>query len=130
MRLKQYLLEYKGSYGEVRGKTTKDKGHTHDYWLERVTGDGTTSSDNGHLHQIRGMVVQPAKGHIHELKTVDEASDWVSEYTYRALLAKQLGIRTSGLEFIGKDAKGYYYNVLDKKSKHYKSTRFIKRMKS
>ena len=49
---------------------------------------------------------------------------------YRALLAKQLNVKVKDLEFIGKDASGYYYNVLDKKSKHYKSTRFIKRLKS
>jgi len=72
MKFKKYLGEEVGSHGEERGKTTKDKGHSHDYFIERITGDGGTSKDVGHLHKIKAMVVLPAKNfkndHIHNLK--------------------------------------------------------------
>jgi hypothetical protein len=56
------------SYGEERGKTTKDNGHDHDYFIKRITGDGGTSKDAGHTHKIKAMVVKPAKNHTHDLK--------------------------------------------------------------
>ena len=75
MNFKKYIGESvtsDSSYGEDRGKTTKDKGHSHDYFIKRVSGDGGTSKDAGHLHKIKAMVVLPAKNfkndHIHELK--------------------------------------------------------------
>lgn len=61
--------ERKGSHGEHRGVTSKDKGHSHDYFLERMTGDGSTSKIKGHIHEIKAMVVIEANGHGHELKT-------------------------------------------------------------
>lgn len=71
-KFKEYIKERRGSQGEEKGKTTKDKGHSHDYFIERLTGDGGTSHNKGHLHKIKAMVVIPAPdGHGHELKTVD-----------------------------------------------------------
>ena len=55
------------SYGEERGKTTKVNGHNHDYFIKRISGDGTTSSNMGHFHKIKAMVVLPANNHIHDL---------------------------------------------------------------
>ena len=72
MKLKKYLEErHSPSRREERGETTKTKGHKHDYDIQRLTGDGGTSYDAGHLHKIKAMVVQPAEDfkdkHIHEL---------------------------------------------------------------
>lgn len=69
MRLYQYLNE-KGmsSHGKEQGKTTKDKGHDHDYFFDRMSGDGGTSKDKGHMHKIKAMVVLPANGHDHGMK--------------------------------------------------------------
>ena len=71
MKFKKYIVEsvtMGDSYGEDRGKTTKDKGHSHDYFLDRITGDGGTSKDKGHLHKVKAMIVKPANGHSHDLK--------------------------------------------------------------
>jgi len=73
MKLKKYLEErHSPSRREEHGETTKTKGHKHDYYIQRITGDGSTSHDSGHLHKIKSMVVQPAKdfkyNHIHELE--------------------------------------------------------------
>jgi len=56
------------SYGEERGNTTKDNGHIHDYFIDRMTGNGGTGMANGHLHKIKAMVVVSASGHTHRLK--------------------------------------------------------------
>ena len=66
--IEKYLNEYDTSYGDDRGKTTKDKGHSHDFFVDRITGDGTTSHDSGHFHKIKAMVVQSANRHTHGLK--------------------------------------------------------------
>jgi len=51
-------------------KTTKDQtGHTHDVMLN-ADGDGKTVATNGtedHEHIVYQWVIQPAKGHIHNL---------------------------------------------------------------
>lgn len=68
-KLDMYLLEInQTSYGEEKGKTTKDSGHDHEYFLDRISGDGSTSKDKGHQHKIKAMVVLKSKGHDHGLK--------------------------------------------------------------
>ena len=71
MRFQKYIKER--SYGEERGKTTKNHGHDHDYFIDRMSGNGTTSDDKGHYHKIRAMVVLPVDNykddHKHELRT-------------------------------------------------------------
>jgi len=74
MKFKKYIKEASGlvNYGEEKGKTTKDKGHNHDYFIKHMSGDGGTSKNKGHFHKIKAMVVIPAlDGHGHELKTVE-----------------------------------------------------------
>lgn len=39
-------------------------------------------------------------------------------------LAKRLNVDPKYLDFIGKDNMGYYFNVIDRKHKDYKSTKF------
>ena len=72
MKLRKYLSKrHSPSRREEKGETTKTKGHKHDYYIQRLTGDGSTSNDDGHSHKIKAMVVQPDKdykdNHIHEL---------------------------------------------------------------
>jgi hypothetical protein len=73
MRFYDYINE-KIRY-EDTGNTTKDNGHKHEYFIKRLTGDGATSKDKGHFHNIKAMIVLPAKNfkdeHIHKLDTVD-----------------------------------------------------------
>jgi hypothetical protein len=72
MKFKDYIKEMNLNMTnlEERGKTTKDNGHDHDYFIRRGSGDGMTSRNKGHLHKIKAMVVLPAPdGHGHELKT-------------------------------------------------------------
>jgi len=72
MKFKDYIKEISlVNYGEEKGKTTKDKGHDHEYFINHMSGDGSTSKDKGHMHKIKAMVVLPANGHDHQLKTVD-----------------------------------------------------------
>jgi hypothetical protein len=69
MKFKKYMKEVvQISYGEERGETTKVKGHSHDYFFDRISGDGGTSYDSGHLHKIKAMVILSAKNHIHKMK--------------------------------------------------------------
>lgn len=69
MRFKNYVKEMTlVRYGEEKGKTTKDKGHSHDYFFDRMSGDGGTSYDSGHLHKIKTMVILSAKNHTHKMK--------------------------------------------------------------
>jgi hypothetical protein len=67
MKFKDYITEAFREDPEDRGKTTKVHGHSHEYWLNHVSGDGSTSKDQGHTHKIKKMVVQPSNGHIHDL---------------------------------------------------------------
>ena len=72
MKLKEYLQkEDIGSLRRETGKTTKDKGHDHDYIIDRGKEDGGTSKDKGNMHKIKAMVVLKENGHSHGLKTVD-----------------------------------------------------------
>ena len=69
MRFEKYIIEaITTSHGEERGKTTKVKGHDHDYFFDRMTGDGGTGKDAGHLHKIKAMVIKKADGHVHKMK--------------------------------------------------------------
>jgi len=43
---------------------------------------------------------------------------------YKKKIAKRLKVDPKYLDFIGKDTMGYYFNVLDRKHKDYKSTKF------
>lgn len=67
MRLKKYINESKK---DIQVKTKKNQtGHIH---YAKVDDDGngkTTSTSTGpdHTHKIFEWIVQPAKGHIHEL---------------------------------------------------------------
>jgi hypothetical protein len=71
MKFKDYLNEREGQFetGSKRGMTTKNKGHVHDYFIERMTGDGGTGiAKDGHSHKINAMVVLKVNGHDHNLK--------------------------------------------------------------
>lgn len=71
MKFKDYIDETVASAHapEHRGRTTKDHGHSHEYFIKRASGNGYTGSDNGHDHKIKRMVIQKADGHKHEMKT-------------------------------------------------------------
>ena len=61
------------SYGEERGKTNKVRGHYHDYFFDRMSGDGGTGVAKGqvsnmHMHKIKAMAVMISDGHDHDLK--------------------------------------------------------------
>jgi hypothetical protein len=72
MKFRDYINEgssFTVNYSqEDRGKTTKDKGHSHTYFFKRMTGDGGTSKDSGHLHKIKAMVILKADGHDHDMR--------------------------------------------------------------
>jgi hypothetical protein len=63
MKIREYLKE------EYKVKTKKDlTGHTH-IGDVNVDGDGSTlKDDTGHVHKIFQWLIQPAAGHIHNLK--------------------------------------------------------------
>lgn len=61
------------------------------------------------------------------LAKIREGEEPMEVTVYRALLAKELKTKPKFLEFVDKDKHGYYFNVKDPKSKHYNSTRLIKR---
>ncbi len=70
MRLNQYLREDR--LDEVIVKTRKDPtAHTHDALVD-ADGDGKTTETVGgiedHEHRIFQWLVQPAKGHVHNLE--------------------------------------------------------------
>jgi hypothetical protein len=71
MKFEDYVSEGHTIKYEDRGTTTKNKGHKHDWSLNRMTGDGATSYDASHMHKIKAMVILPAKdfknNHIHDL---------------------------------------------------------------
>ena len=65
MKLKRYITENE-SY-----KTKKDQtGHSHDVVLNE-DGDGktvSTSSGDDHMHTVYQWLIQPSKGHIHDME--------------------------------------------------------------
>lgn len=61
------------------------------------------------------------------LAKIGEGEEPMGITVYRALLAKELKTKPKFLEYVDKDKHGYYFNVKDPKSKHYNSTRLIKR---
>ena len=69
MKFRDYINEEFVNYSqEERGRTTKNKGHSHEYFFKRMSGDGSTSKDAGHMHKIKAMVVQKTDGHDHDMK--------------------------------------------------------------
>ena len=59
---------------EHRGKTTKDHGHYHDYFIKHVSCTGRTGKAEGktkeaHTHPVKKMIVQMAAGHKHDIQT-------------------------------------------------------------
>lgn len=67
MKFKNYLNE-----GKSIIKTRKDKtGHSHE-GIVNADGDGKTINTQGkaspHEHNIKQWLIQPAKGHIHDLE--------------------------------------------------------------
>ena len=71
MKFKDYVREGHSVQYEERGKTTKVNGHAHDYFINRMSGDGGTGKAMGHVHKIKAMVVQPPVNykdkHVHDL---------------------------------------------------------------
>jgi len=63
MKLKQYIKES----SNLTIKTTKVLGHIHDATVN-ADGDGKTIGEQDHEHIIYQWMVQPAKGHIHNLE--------------------------------------------------------------
>jgi hypothetical protein len=61
MKFKEYLAE------DFTYKTDNVKGHTHDVVVD-ADGDGKTVGKQDHEHIIFQWMVQPAKGHIHNLE--------------------------------------------------------------
>lgn len=49
------------------GRTTKANGHDHSFRLD-AQGNGDTSRDGGHVHQVIRFKVQSAQKHIHRLE--------------------------------------------------------------
>jgi hypothetical protein len=63
MKIKQYLLS---EYGVSTSKDMTDHVHTGDV---NEDGDGQTDKENfDHVHKIFQWLIQPAAGHIHNLK--------------------------------------------------------------
>ena len=59
---------------EHRGKTSKDNGHYHDYFIKHVSGNGRTGKAIGktkekHTHPVKKMMVMMAAGHKHDIQT-------------------------------------------------------------
>lgn len=63
-----------------------------------------------------------------EILSIIESEEPLGVTVYRAKLAKELKISPKHLAFLDKDKNGYYFNVTDKKHKHFGSTRFVKRI--
>ena len=56
---------------KVHGRTSRNQGHYHRYFVEHEHGMGKTEQRIGsgplHIHNIRGWTVQPSYGHVHTL---------------------------------------------------------------
>jgi len=55
-------------YKTNQGTTSYEDNHAHSYMMDN-DGNGKTSEDDGHFHDIINSIVQKADGHIHSLET-------------------------------------------------------------
>jgi|3_EtaG_2_1085321.scaffolds.fasta_scaffold00125_17 hypothetical protein len=60
-------LDVQVLYKSDTGTTSTDDNHAHTYSMNN-NGDGTTSYNDGHIHEIMGGIVQEADGHTHTIE--------------------------------------------------------------
>ena len=54
----------------LRGLSSYEHNHNHIYYIDRY-GNGYTSNNNGHIHEIIKYVVQDANNHIHQIEGIN-----------------------------------------------------------
>jgi len=122
MKFKQYLEEKKAPSVNIEKMSDKD---LLSFYLAHKKKNFTGLSGNVFTSLIDEIKLRNLTRKLTD--KIKEGEEPMGVTVYRALLAKELKTKPKFLEYVDKDKHGYYFNVKDPKSKHYNSTRLIKR---